>query len=199
MTHSATTSSKTRAFTLIELLMVIAITALLAAILFPVLAQARKAARMSVCTSHLRQIGMAYALYDADYGSMPSPPRLVRSLPDRRILYCPEDPHPGATASSYTFRALLPPDFEPYWSRSDLNPNTVLAVCGHHLEQAHFQKGRVRALGPAHYPFKLVLRAGGSVQRVDVGRIHLRPVPGNEARFARIYPGEPGYDEVAKR
>ena len=55
-----------RAFTLIELLVVIAIIAILAAILFPVFAQAREAARRSVCLSNGRQIGMATMMYAND-------------------------------------------------------------------------------------------------------------------------------------
>jgi len=54
-------------FTLIELLVVIAIIALLAAILFPVFAQAREKGRRASCTSNLRQIGLAIAMYRQDY------------------------------------------------------------------------------------------------------------------------------------
>lgn len=55
-----------RAFTLIGLLVVIAILAILAAILFPVLAHSRAAAKQSVCISNLRQIGQAMNLYMGD-------------------------------------------------------------------------------------------------------------------------------------
>jgi prepilin-type N-terminal cleavage/methylation domain-containing protein/prepilin-type processing-associated H-X9-DG protein len=54
-------------FTLIELLTVIAIIAVLAAILFPVFAQAREKARQATCGSNLRQIGLAAGLYAEDY------------------------------------------------------------------------------------------------------------------------------------
>ncbi len=54
-------------FTLIELLVVIAIIAILAAILFPVLAQARESARQSVCLSNGRQIGMGWLMYLQDH------------------------------------------------------------------------------------------------------------------------------------
>jgi prepilin-type N-terminal cleavage/methylation domain-containing protein/prepilin-type processing-associated H-X9-DG protein len=54
-------------FTLIELLVVIAVIAILVAILFPVFAQARDKARMSVCVSNMQQMGHAMMMYVQDY------------------------------------------------------------------------------------------------------------------------------------
>lgn len=56
-----------KAFTLIELLLVIAIIALIAAIVFPVLSQARESARSTVCLSNVKQWSTAELMYSVDY------------------------------------------------------------------------------------------------------------------------------------
>lgn len=56
-----------KGFTLIEILVVVAIIAILAAILFPVFARARESARKSSCLSNLKQIGLGWMMYTQDY------------------------------------------------------------------------------------------------------------------------------------
>jgi prepilin-type N-terminal cleavage/methylation domain-containing protein len=53
-------------FTLVELLMVIAIVVVLAAVLFPVFARASEESEFGRCTSNLRQTGASIELYRAD-------------------------------------------------------------------------------------------------------------------------------------
>ena len=62
------------AFTLVELLVVVAIIALLVTILMPSLGRALALARRSVCLSHLRGAGNGMSLYAADFESwLPGP------------------------------------------------------------------------------------------------------------------------------
>ena len=63
---------KKKGFTLIELLVVIAIIAILAAIIFPVMAQARATTERSSCMQNLKQIANAMAMYFADNSRYPS-------------------------------------------------------------------------------------------------------------------------------
>lgn len=64
-------SISSRAFTLIEVLVVVAIIALLISILLPSLAAARRQARSVACRANVHQMGIALTMYTNQYGYYP--------------------------------------------------------------------------------------------------------------------------------
>ncbi|MBX3734740.1 MAG: DUF1559 domain-containing protein [Verrucomicrobiae bacterium] len=58
------------AFTLVELLVVIAVVAVLAGLLLPALASARSRAHRAVCQSNLHQMGLGIQMYADDHGGL---------------------------------------------------------------------------------------------------------------------------------
>ncbi len=106
-------------FTLIEILVVLAIIGILSAILLPVFNSARESARRATCSSNLQQIGLAIAQYAQDnnrfYPNQANSlvgqkdecawaDRIARYVPDTRIFQCPDAPlqvyTPGCPADS---------------------------------------------------------------------------------------------------
>ena len=82
------------AFTLVELLTVIAIIAVLATLLMTALSTAKKKSRQTFCTGNLRQIALALNMYLDDFPKRPSGFEslvTVKYLPSPAVLLCPED------------------------------------------------------------------------------------------------------------
>ncbi len=81
------------AFTLIELLTVIAIIAILASLLLTALRSAKRKSHAAACTSNIHQLYVAINLYQDDLGARPVVDDLtVRNyLPRGKVLLCPED------------------------------------------------------------------------------------------------------------
>lgn len=118
-------------FTVMEVTVVLALVAVLAALLLPVFARARERARTTGCQQHLVQIGMALRLYARDFDERFPPARhdlrpLLAGgwLPGPEALACPEDPLrdrllPGRSGvplgltSSFRYRAGCSADDRP--------------------------------------------------------------------------------------
>ncbi len=65
--------NKVKAFTLVELLVVITIIAMLISMLLPALSQARDAAKGLKCLSNMHQLGLTMAMYQSDFdGAFPA-------------------------------------------------------------------------------------------------------------------------------
>ena len=89
-------------FTLVELLVVIVIIIILAALLLPAIVQVRARARMTNCTSNIRQLSIAMATYQVD--NREAFPIWLSNLypkyvPDKKVFACPEDPTDGRDGS----------------------------------------------------------------------------------------------------
>ncbi len=79
---------KRNGFSLVELLVIIAILAILIAMLLPAVHAARSAARRMVCTSHMRQIGLAIHHYVSNHGVFPpSKVEYVYTNPNHEIKH----------------------------------------------------------------------------------------------------------------
>jgi type II secretory pathway pseudopilin PulG len=90
-------------FTIVELLIVIAIIGIIMAILLPALSKARAVGKRTACLSQLRQIGTAMQLYKTDSNLNPVPwtsmlfPEYVSS---NKVYQCPSDLNPPTTAAN---------------------------------------------------------------------------------------------------
>ena len=115
-------------FTLVELLVVLEIIAILAALLLPAVSHAKESGRGAACISNLRQIGVALQLYvdenhqrlpvmrdrasatDTNQPALPSVERVLRDqLGNTNALRCPSDRGLlfEQTGASYSWNSLL--------------------------------------------------------------------------------------------
>ena len=112
------TLSRKRGFTLIELMIVIAIIGILAAILVPNYVKSRAQGLATACKSNLKNIGTALEMYAHDAtGRFPTTSNGIRSLTPNYLKIVPTCPSVGGSA--------------PYLSgySSSQNPDAYTMVC----------------------------------------------------------------------
>jgi prepilin-type N-terminal cleavage/methylation domain-containing protein len=86
---SRTGPARRSAFTLVELLAVIALIALLIGLLIPAVQHVREAASRVSCGNHLHQIGLAVSLYETTNDRLPPSRRLMNESPTWAWLILP--------------------------------------------------------------------------------------------------------------
>ena len=110
------------AFSLTEILIVIAIVSILAALTFSVFGYAKESARRTTCLSNLHQLGLALEGYRADWDDRKPVDNLLHSKRMERqawvslepyvkshdVFHCPEDPRRSWERLGYIYRAFVP-------------------------------------------------------------------------------------------
>ena len=157
MRHDVSQHSDQRGFTLIELLVVVVLVATLAALLLPLLAQARATALNRGCVSNLENIGQSLQLYTKDHhGLLPGPLWMGQPFEyterstNAMAYYLTEylvTPEPSALPA--LSKAFLCPAYEQFAPRSLLSAERVSLIANQDLDVA---PGEGRKVPPFGYP-----------------------------------------------
>lgn len=127
------------AFTLIEILIVIAIIGVLAALAFAVLGGGRESARRAQCDTNLKALAIALDAFRQENGRYPAALEELEAgkyITDPAVLRCPDDPDSDSNgyADYYVQRGIRN---DPRYPRLTPVGELPLIVCPFHEEQGH--------------------------------------------------------------
>lgn len=112
-------------FTLVEVLVVVAVIALLAALILPVLVSARARAREANCITNLRQVYVVWKSYVEDYSEYPTNLVPLVARTNSAVFYCPSDTWGGLNVWA-TLRTGYPVSYFYAYSINDRKKRELL-------------------------------------------------------------------------
>jgi prepilin-type N-terminal cleavage/methylation domain-containing protein len=175
-----------RAFTLMEVLTVVAILALLAGIIFAMSAGPREKGRESACSSNLHQIYLGLDLYAndnpgpeqmpglGDIKLLPNVPAILNYVPSHNVFYCPNSTSAMIKKAWSTYEInfeLLNPADDPkidtyitQWEAElkSLGDATPLVICNVH-DETYYAPEEADVDQDLIHPFQIHLRLDGGV------------------------------------
>lgn len=194
-------AARRRGFTLVELLIVLAIITILTGLLFPVFAAARRSAQASVCLTHFSQATKAALLYTNDYddrlmpvnhrpGLAPDPTNdlvwpqiLLPYVRDFRVFDCPSEPNNMGFGGAFD-PDLLPGDYAARYYEaalhSDLGYNAyyLAPIAREGMDWVAHPKATTEADRPSRTFLFIESRASGGGSYLVSPPCRYSPIPG---------------------